>query len=172
MFAKLGSPAVAVNAAEVADAARQVAVPGEDLARRVARRSDDRFRRHLRPGGTLVLNLFDPALQYLVAAERPSGGTQEVAIPGTSRRLEVSIGPRRNDHLRQVFTEEWTFRERDARGRVLREERETLSMRWSFRQEMRHLFEIAGFGVEAEYSDFRGSPPAYAGEQVWVLRKR
>jgi hypothetical protein len=35
---------------------------------------------------------------------------------------------------------------------------------------MRHLLELAGFTVEDCFSDFAGSPPAYAKEQVFVAR--
>jgi hypothetical protein len=35
---------------------------------------------------------------------------------------------------------------------------------------MRLLFELAGLRVIADYGDFRGGPPAYGREQVWVLR--
>jgi hypothetical protein len=36
---------------------------------------------------------------------------------------------------------------------------------------MRYLLEVSGFEVVAEYSDFQGSPPKYAAEQVWVARR-
>ena len=39
-------------------------------------------------------------------------------------------------------------------------------------QEMRYLFELTGFEVENLFSDFQGSPPAYAKEQVWIVRKK
>jgi hypothetical protein len=32
--------------------------------------------------------------------------------------------------------------------------------------------ELCGFAVEAEYSDFNGSPPAYGNELIVVARKR
>jgi hypothetical protein len=44
-------------------------------------------------------------------------------------------------------------------------------LRWTYRFEMRYLLEVSGFEVAAEYSDFRGSPPQYAAEQVWVARR-
>lgn len=44
-------------------------------------------------------------------------------------------------------------------------------MRWTYRYEMRHLLELSGFSVESESSDFLGSPPAYAREQVWVAQR-
>ena len=45
-------------------------------------------------------------------------------------------------------------------------------MRWTYRWEMRYLLELTGFEVVAEYGDFRGSPPAYGQEQVWVCRRQ
>ena len=59
----------------------------------------------------------------------------------------------------------------DASGEVLRTDTERLTLRWSLRSEMRLLFELAGFEVVADNGDFRGGPPAYGREQVWVLRR-
>jgi hypothetical protein len=53
----------------------------------------------------------------------------------------------------------------------LSREQSEWSLRWATRQEMRYLFELTGFEVVAEYSDFFRSPPAYGNEQVWVLKK-
>jgi len=36
---------------------------------------------------------------------------------------------------------------------------------------MRHLLKLAGFMVEAEFSDFSRSPPAYGKEQIWVAHR-
>jgi hypothetical protein len=36
---------------------------------------------------------------------------------------------------------------------------------------MRYLFELTGFAIVAEYSDFFRAPPAYGAEQHWVLRR-
>jgi len=46
---------------------------------------------------------------------------------------------------------------------------DVLRLRWTYRYEMRYLFELAGFTVVAEHSDFKGSPPRYGAEQVWVV---
>jgi SAM-dependent methyltransferase len=128
---------------------------------------------HLRPGGILVLHLFDPLLQTLVpeetAAPHPDRGT--VRHPQTGNEVRVRVLSRRNDPLRQVFDEEWLFEEVDAGGAVVRGERETLSLRWTYRYEMRYLLEVAGFTELVEYSDFRSSPPAYGREQVWLARR-
>src|SRR5206468_293061 len=46
------------------------------------------------------------------------------------------------------------------------QQREALA---ALRSEMRYLLELLGFEVVADYGDFRGGPPAYGREQVWVL---
>jgi SAM-dependent methyltransferase len=129
------------------------------------RRALLRFRRHLRPGGRLVLDVFDPRLEYCVPGGRSPRGRNSFPHPVRGTRVTVAIGNRVNDPVRQVLAEEWTFRE----GR--RVEREILSMRWTYRHELRHLCAAAGFAVEAEYSDFRGHGPAYGNEIVLVLRR-
>jgi hypothetical protein len=78
---------------------------------------------------------------------------------------------RTTDPVRQVFAEPWVFVERDAAGTVLREEHETLTMRWTYRFEMRHLLTLAGFEDLHEFGDYAGGPPAYAAEQIWVARR-
>ena len=37
---------------------------------------------------------------------------------------------------------------------------------------MRLLFALVGLEAVADHGDFRGGPPAYGREQVWVLRKQ
>jgi hypothetical protein len=131
-----------------------------------------RFLAHLAPGGRLVLDLFDPRYEYLVS-ENPPMALEEDSIPHPARDSTVTVTMERQefDPVRQVFRDRWTFRERDPSGGVIREEAEDLTLRWSFRWEMRHLFDLCGLEVEAEYSDFRDSPPEYGREQVWVLRR-
>ena len=126
---------------------------------------------HLVPGGRLVVNLFDPLLDRCTPDARPTQDDRDLHHPDTGKVVQVRTVHRVNDTLSQVFVEDWRFTEIDDDGRILREETERLTMRWTFRHEARHLFERCGFEVEGEYSDFRGSPPAYGKEQVWVLRR-
>jgi hypothetical protein len=60
----------------------------------------------------------------------------------------------------------WTI---TRNGVVVRTHTDVLSLRWTYRYEMRYLFELTGFRVISEHSDFKGSPPRYAAEQVWVV---
>ncbi|MFN0147497.1 MAG: class I SAM-dependent methyltransferase, partial [Dehalococcoidia bacterium] len=136
------------------------------------RRCLDCVRRHLRPGGRLVIAIFDPLLSALApGTTSPDDDGWEGVHPVTSNRVTVGVVSRTNHTVEQLLEESWRFREFAPSGALLREEEERLRMRWIYRYEMRYLLELSGFEIEAEYSDFRGSPPAYAGEQVWVVRR-
>lgn len=129
------------------------------------------LRAHLRPDGRLVLDLFDPLLDFVVP--RPAAGARhgEVVDPATGHRVTWEVSASYPDPARQLIVEDWTFAEIDASGSVLATDTERLTLRWSLRSEMRLLFELAGLEVVAEYGDFKGGPPAYGREQVWVLRR-
>jgi hypothetical protein len=127
---------------------------------------------HLDPGGTLAIDIFDPLLDRMVPGEPEAGWRSygEVVHPETWNVVKVDVLDRSNDAVTQVFEETWRFTEIGPEG-VVREETEVLRMRWTYRNEMRYLLELAGFEVLAEYSDYHKSPPAYGKEQVWVARK-
>jgi len=129
--------------------------------------------RHLRPGGVLVLQLFDPLLDACAAFDGVPSTTDRgtVVLPESGHRVTRRVLRRTTEPLQQLMTEVWEFTELDDAGNALRREQETLRMRWTYRFEMRYLLEVSGFEVTAEYSDFRGSPPQYAAEQVWVARR-
>jgi hypothetical protein len=74
--------------------------------------------------------------------------------------VAIRVVSRKNDPLRQQFEEVWEFAEVVPTGAVLRQEREVLAMRWTYRYEMEYLFELAGFEIVAQYSDFQRAPPA------------
>ena len=130
------------------------------------RRALRRFREHLRPGGLLVLDLFDPRLEFCIPGGVGPRDRSVVRHPDRGTRVTVTISGRVNDPVRQVLTERWTFREEGRRPEV-----EMLSMRWTYRHELHLLAEAEGFRVEREYSDFRGHGPAYGKELVVVLRR-
>ena len=76
-----------------------------------------------------------------------------------------------NDPVRQLVTETYRIDELDKDEVTLASEESSWTLRWSTRQEMKYLFELTGFEVIAEYSDFFRALPAYGKEQLWVLRK-
>lgn len=55
-------------------------------------------------------------------------------------------------------------------GEVLAEDTREMALRWTYRWELRHLLELCGFAVEAEYSDVTGSAPAYGKELIIVAK--
>ena len=127
------------------------------------------LRSHLRPDARLVLDLFDPLLDRVVPSAEVTARGGELVHPTTGNRVTWEVTGRRPDPALQLIVEEWAASEIDASGEVLRTDTERLTLRWSLRSEMRLLFELAGLKVVADYGDFRGGPPAYGREQVWVL---
>jgi hypothetical protein len=75
------------------------------------------------------------------------------------------------DHVNQVRRDLWRYRAFAADGTIAEEEPVELSLRWTYRWELRHLLTLAGFAVEAEYSDFAYARPAYGKEQIWIARR-
>jgi SAM-dependent methyltransferase len=127
------------------------------------------LRAHLAPSGRLVLDLFDPAFEYVGPGSIFPPRAGELVHPRTANRVEWVITGREPIPAEQLVVSDWTAREVAPSGEVLRDETERLTLRWSTRSEMRLLFELEGLAVEAEYGDFAGGAPAYGNEQVWVL---
>ena len=128
------------------------------------------FRRHLRPDGILALHLFDPDYRFLLENTKGPLDRQIGVDRQTGRRVEGILETAHFDHVAQVRRDLWRYRAFETDGTVAEEETLELSLRWTFRWEMRHLLRLADFVAEAEYSDFAGSPPAYGKEQIWVAR--
>jgi SAM-dependent methyltransferase len=132
------------------------------------------IRRHLRPGGRLIIDVFDPRLDWILpdrtepaVPDRPS-----VTHPATGNSVMIEVLTRANDPLRQLLAERWRFTEVSPTGEILRREDEILELRWSYRYEMRYLLQLCGFSIERELSDFADGPPAYGREQIWVAELR
>jgi SAM-dependent methyltransferase len=129
--------------------------------------------RHLAPGGTLILDLFNPSLDAL--ANRPVG--QEVAEgPDFSmpdgRRVSRSHRIVSHDRAAQVNEVELIY---DVLHPDARRERlvHAFRMRYLFRFEAEHLLGRAGFEVVHLYSGYDRSPYGmnYPGELIFVARK-
>jgi len=125
---------------------------------------------HLRPGGLLVLDLFDPLLDRCTPDAPPMAIQRPTALLSNGHSVAVSVVERRNDPLTQTIRERWRFVESDPDGGEVRVEEELLALRWTYRYELRHLLELTGFSVREEFSDFDRSPPRYGGEIVAVAR--
>lgn len=122
-------------------------------------------RQHLHRDGRFIVNLFDPRLEFCTPDAMTPVDRGRVRHPVSGRMVTIRVENRRNDPLTQTLTETWVYEE--AGGRTWRD---TLSLRWTYRFEMRHLLELAGFEPVACYGDFRKGPPKYGAEQIWVSR--
>lgn len=135
------------------------------------RRSLECIFKHLKRKGLLVIDLFDPLLDLCLPGKQKGNSPEKVIHLETGNVVERKVTERINDTFLQTLTEKWVFTEYDSQGGVIRQETETLALRWSYRWEMKYLFELSGFAVQAEYSDFFESAPAYGKEQIWVVQK-
>jgi SAM-dependent methyltransferase len=130
-----------------------------------------RAHRHLQPGGHLVLDVFDPWLDRCVPDAITPNPDREARDPVTGQRICRRSIRRQNDPLRQLILETFRIELFAADGTLLASQDGTHALRWACRQEMRYLFELTGFAVVAEYSDFERAPPAYGQRQIWVVRR-
>jgi ubiquinone/menaquinone biosynthesis C-methylase UbiE len=129
----------------------------------------ERIRRSLRPGGLLAINLFDPRLESVVG-QPAAAAPREITDPATGRRFRRSCIKRWTEPFRQLVGEHLRTEALDPDGQVIEAQETSWTLRWSTRQEMAWLLELCGFTVEAQYSDFRRTPPAYGREQIWLAR--
>lgn len=126
-------------------------------------------RHHLARGGRFILDIFDPRLGSCVPERTRSGlRTLRLPAPGEGRKIAMRPEWRRNDPFSQVLREKWVFSIHDRKGRLLRRSVSIVKMRWTYRYEMRYLLELCGFRILACYGDFKGGPPRYGAEQIWV----
>ncbi len=126
--------------------------------------------RHLTAGGHLVLDVFDPILDACVPGAETPNPDREAVEPATGHILRRRSVARTNDPHSQTFIESFRLERLDASGRLLDNEEATHHLRWATRQEMAYLFELCGFEIEAEFSDFQRSAPAYGKRQVWIAK--
>jgi SAM-dependent methyltransferase len=127
--------------------------------------------RSLISGGHLVIDLLDPLLNHCVPGAPPPISERRTTDPATGRTVIRKVIERINDPVNQTFTERFRIEEFDEQGRSLDSEDTSWTFKWATRQEMRYLFELTGFEVVAEYSDFHRSSPSYGREQLWIVRK-
>ena len=135
------------------------------------RKTLEAIRCHLGPAGRLALHLFDPRLDLLID---PSATTPRLSgtHPETGRRYVGEILRTDFDRLNQIRRDLWRYAEIGRNGEVVAEDTREMVLRWTYRWELHHLLELCGLTVEAEYSDFNGSAPAYGKELILVARAK
>jgi SAM-dependent methyltransferase len=132
------------------------------------------IRRHLVPGGRLILDLFNPSLEALVESNlgQELGEEPEFTTPDGRRVIRRHKTVSR-DYFTQVNQIELIYNVKHPDGR---EERivHAFGMRYLFRFEVEHLLVRSGFEVENVYSDYDKRPlgTKYPGELIFIARKR
>lgn len=128
--------------------------------------------RHLEPGGRMILDLFNPSLDYLV--NRPIGEELPEGPPFTlpdGRHVVRTFRIAAQDRFAQVNDVEliysWSLNGRSER------EVHSFRMRYLFRFETEHLLARSGFVVDALYAGYDRSAfgSTYPGELIFVARK-
>ncbi len=131
------------------------------VAQLLVERADQRawlrsVRRHLRPGGALVFDVFQPDFSYLVA---PRGPAVEVdrTDPATGVRTRRFYRTWPHNPL-QTFDVEFHWLVEDAAGAVVSESRERIVMRWFTKAELENLLELEGFRITDYWGSFAREP--------------
>lgn len=132
-----------------------------------------RIKTHLRQGGTVVLDLFNPSIPMLGDA---AWGKYPIPEPEFTmpdgRKVTRSFRVLRRDYVNQVQHVEFIIDVVLPDGRS--EHRSaTFQVRYLFRYEAEYLLECEGFRVEAVYGGYDRSPfgQTYPGELILVARE-
>lgn len=130
--------------------------------------------RHLRVGGRLVFDLFNPLLASLIAddiGEETKDGPPFTMKDG--RIVQRYARTTSRDLFKQIVSVDLVYRVKhpDSHEETLTH---SILMRYSFRYEVEHLLARCGFSVENVYADYDKSPfgSKYPGELIFVARKQ
>jgi cyclopropane fatty-acyl-phospholipid synthase-like methyltransferase len=131
----------------------------------------DRFRRHLRPGGLFLMDLYAPSFRMLSRIpEDEFKFLREFTLPGGNRvvhkRQFVGV-----DLVNQVTREEILFEEYHPDGELIHTKRVPMDTRYTFRFELELLLEKAGFEVRSIFRDYERNPYDGTGEIIAVAQK-
>ena len=130
------------------------------------------IRRHLSPGGRLILDLFNPSLEALVQPVGVESAPEaEFSMPD-GRRVVRRFRIVSRDRAEQTTQIELIYDITHPDGRAERL-LHAFPMRYLFRFEVEHLLVRAGFVVEQLYSGYDKSPfgSSYPGELIAVARR-
>jgi SAM-dependent methyltransferase len=130
--------------------------------------------RHLMPGARVILDLFNPSLDYLANAHlgEEHGDEPEFQTPD-GRRVYRRMRMISCDRAAQVNQHELVYYVTHPDGRQERTVH-AFPLRYLFRFEAEHLLARAGFDVEHVYGGYDKSPfgATYPGELILVARRR
>lgn len=122
---------------------------------------------HLAPGGTFVLDIFDPDLEILADTKRAlEFGEEPPFVFGDGREVSVSYRNPSVDSVSQIVHCEMIFSVKHPSGGEEKLIQEFI-MRYTFRREAEHLLHRSGFKVKYVFGGYNGEP-AGAGELIII----
>jgi len=128
------------------------------------------IRNHLAPGGTFVLDIFDPDLDILTDTGRVlEFGEEPPFTMEDGREVTVSYRNPSVDTVSQIVHGEIIFSVKHPNGSNQRLVQKFI-MRYTFRWEAEHLLHRAGFKVISVHGGYNGEP-AGAGELIFIAKK-
>lgn len=129
-------------------------------------------RNHLNPGGKLILNFFDPDLREVLDHSERFRNVQKLmnrfTHPTTGNAVKEWSTWDYNI-TEQTIEELRNFVEFGPDDSILKSTFFSFKLRYIFRWEMHHLFELCGFKVLELYGDFKRGLFRAGGEQIWVV---
>ena len=130
------------------------------------------IRRHLAPGGRLILDLFNPSLEALTQPVGEESAPEAEFTAPDGRRVTRRHRIVARDRAAQVSRVELLYDVTHPDGRAQRLT-QSVSMRYFFRYEAEHLLVRAGLAVEHVYSGYDRIPfgSVYPGELILVARR-
>ena len=135
----------------------------------------ENIRRHLRPGGRLALNFFQPSLPIIAAHMTPTGNAlkkfREWTDPKTGHRV-VCWETRDYNADTQIIRETRILDVVDENGQVVDRFYRPFTLRWTYRYEFEHLLARTGFVIKALYGDFHRFPvDENSNELIWIAQR-
>lgn len=127
------------------------------------------IRRHLRPGGRFVFDVFNPSFAALVAAD----GVEREDVPDTTlgdgRTFRRTGRVKRVRFVDQVSEVELIYYVKSAPDAEPQRTVQAFDMRWYLRDELVHLLARAGFRVTSLYGDFDRSSLGDTSKEIIVI---
>lgn len=130
------------------------------------------IRQHLKPGGTLVLDLFNPSLPMLADDQYlQEHGEEPEFTTDDGRRVVRRARITSRDYFNQITHNELIYCVTHSDGRQERVVHR-FPMRYLFKFEVEHLLGRCDFAIEAVYADYDKSPygSKYPGELIFVAK--
>lgn len=133
----------------------------------------ERCREHLTRQGRLVIDVFDPNLRIIANHMQPGlpGPVIKTVVEQDHGQRVIVWTSRSLSPENQIMREEWVLERFDADGNSMSRRLHQLTLRWFYRYELEHLFELCGLRLVKLEGGFAGQPFTHGGEQLWTLAR-